>query len=360
MHQMMRFQVSRRPGLTEEQVVHSGLDMCRFVIDSRKEMDAYRGHLKWRLDAVDARMAAYGGYTWIYHDLGVEVSDPVYFYQFAQQAGLHGLQFLSEPSLEITNPAYSEETVAALAAMDVLDREQHEDFLENREFRRSLICRAGVTLDRSFALDHVHSLYASSPIQSQGLLESPDDPMAKEQFAAPGNMKVTVDQPAVKEAFRRLGQVWPAALSFDELLALSASREGVAGVSREDDAEHLALSLLAMFRRDLITLATSRPTQAATVSERPVASARLRQQIEQGRPILTNLRHGEMETKDLAVRKLLSLLDGTRDRAAMLRELGAWLDENRSTTPDLPTREWLEENLEIALKGFARQHFLVA
>ena len=131
-------------------------------------------------------------------------------------------------------------------------------------------------------------------------------------------------------------------------------------MSRAEDAEHLATSLLAMFRRDLITLATSVPTQAAPVNERPVASARLRQQIVHGRPILTNLRHAEMETKDLGVRKLLTLLDGTRDRAAMLRDLGEWLDENRSSNPGLPTREWVQENLEMVLTGFARQHFLVA
>lgn len=358
-HEMMRYQVSRRPGMTEEQVVHAGLDMCRFVVDSRQELDAYRGQLKWRLGAVDDRMAAYGGYTWIYHDLGVEVSEPFYFHQFAERAGHHGLQFLSEPGLDITNPAYTAETAAALEAMDVIDREQYEDFLENREFRRSLICRAGVTLDRSFDPNRVHSLHVSSPIQARTLLGSPDDPMAKQEFAAPGNMKVTVDQPAVKEAFRRLGQIWPASASFDDLLAASAWREGIAGVSRTEDADHLATSLLAMFRRDLITLATSVPTQAATVNERPVASARLRQQIEHGRPILTNLRHAEMETKDPAVRKLLTLLDGTRDRAAMLRDLGEWLDANRSTTPGLPTREWVKENLEMVLTGFARQHFLV-
>ena len=361
-HDMMRFQALRRPGLSEEQIVHAGLDMVRTVVNGRKDLDAYRGLLKWRLDAIDGRMAAYGGYTWIYHDLGVEISDPLYFYQFAEHAGRHGLQFLSEPDLGLLNPAYTPETVAALDALggDVVAREQYEDFLENREFRRSLLCRADVPLDRSLAPPRVHGLYASSPITPGALLGSPDDPLAKEEFAAPGNMKVTVDQPAVKEAFRLLGRIWPRAASFDELLAASASREGAAGVSREEDAGHLGMSLLALFRRDLITLSTSEPTQAVTVSERPVVSVRMRQQIAYGRPLVTNLRHGEMDLHDVAVRKLLTLLDGTRDRAAMLRELGDWLDENRAATPELPTREWLHENLDMVLTGFVRQHFLEA
>ncbi len=357
-HDMMRFQAHRRPGLSEEQVVHAGLDMVRTVVGSRKDLDAYRGHLKWRLDAIDGRMSAYGGYTWIYHDLGVEVSEPFYFYRFMEQAGQHGLQFLSEPDVALPNGAYTPETVAALDALgdDVIAREQYDDFLENREFRRSLLCRAGVALDRSLSVERVRSLYASSPIQPLTPAVPSDDPRAKEDFAAPGRTRVTVDQPVVKAAFRRLGQIWPGSASFDELMAAS----GPAGITgREEDAGHLATSLLAMFRRDLITLMTYVPRQATMVSERPVASARLRQQIGYDRPILTNLRHAEMEVQDAAVRKLLTLLDGTRDRAALRQELGDWLDAVRPQAPTLPTREWADENIDMVLTGFARQHFLI-
>ena len=358
-HEMMRYQAHRRPGLSEEQIVHAGLDMVRTVVNCRPELDAYRGHLKWRLDAVDERMAAYGGYTWIYHDLGVEISDPFYFYQVMERAGRHGLQFLSEPGLEFPHAAYTPETVAALEALgdDIVAREQYSDFLENREFRRSLICRAGIALDRSFDVKRVHALYASSPIQPLTPETPSDDPRAKEQFAAPGGMKVTVDQPAVKAAFRHLGQIWPASATFDELLASSGAGDKT---TRSDDAEHLATALLALFRRDLITLSTSLPRQAATVSKRPVASARMRQQIGVDRPILTNLRHAEMEVQDGAVRKLLTLLDGTRDREALRQELGDWLDRARTVAPTLPAREWVDENLDTVLTGFARQHFLVA
>ena len=357
-HEMMRYQAHRQPGLTEEQLVHAGLDLVRTVVDSRKELDAYRGGLKWRLDGMDERMAAYGGYTWIYYDIGVEVSEPFYFYRFMEQAGRHGLQFLSEAGLGVPNSAYSPETVAALDALggDVVAREQYEDFLENREFRRSLLCRADVALDRTLVPERVWPLHASSPIEPSKLLGAPDDPRAREEFIAAGSMRLVVDQPAVKAAFRRLGQIWPATASFDELLAASGAA-GPAG--REEDARHLGASLLALFRRDLVTLTTGVPPQAATVSERPVASARLRQQIGHDRPILTNLRHGEMEVSDPTARRLLTLLDGTRDRAALRRELGEWLDQNRPQTPTLPTREWLDENLEVMLAGFARQHFLI-
>ena len=48
-----------------------------------------------------------------------------------------------------------------------------------------------------------------------------------------------------------------------------------------------------------------------------------------------------------------------RDRAALRRELGDWLDRARTVAPTLPTREWVDENIDMVLTGFARQHFLI-
>ena len=51
----------------------------------------------------------------------------------------------------------------------------------------------------------------------------------------------------------------------------------------------------------------------------------------------TNLRHGTIDVPDELGRRLIGLLDGTRDRAALLRELGRPADE-----------------LERSLEGLAR------
>jgi hypothetical protein len=78
------------------------------------------------------------------------------------------------------------------------------------------------------------------------------------------------------------------------------------------------------------------PPLPAEVPERPVASALARLQAARGTR-LTNLWHGSVEVPDELGRRLITLLDGTRDRAALLGEL------------ERPANE-----LERSLEGLAR------
>ena len=68
------------------------------------------------------------------------------------------------------------------------------------------------------------------------------------------------------------------------------------------------------------------PEIAAAPSERPVASALARLQAAEGTRV-TNLRHAGVDVPDALGRRLITLLDGTRDRDALLRELGRPADE---------------------------------
>ena len=68
------------------------------------------------------------------------------------------------------------------------------------------------------------------------------------------------------------------------------------------------------------------PEIATAASERPVASALARLQAAEGTRV-TNLRHASVDVPDELGRRLITLLDGTRDRAALLRELDRPADE---------------------------------
>ena len=78
------------------------------------------------------------------------------------------------------------------------------------------------------------------------------------------------------------------------------------------------------------------PALAGTASERPVASALARLQAAEGMRV-TTLLHTSVEVGDELGRRLIRLLDGTRDRAALTAELGRPADE-----------------LERSLQGLAR------
>ena len=65
--------------------------------------------------------------------------------------------------------------------------------------------------------------------------------------------------------------------------------------------------------------------------------------------MVTNLRHTSVRIEDELGRRLITLLDGTRDRAALAAELRAFLVERGEPVPDD-----LPGGLERSLQGLAR------
>jgi SAM-dependent methyltransferase len=85
------------------------------------------------------------------HDELEDVNEPVYFHEFIEHAGRHGLLYLSEVDLRsvmVTNfpPAVGQALMGL--AHDLISLEQYMDFIRNRQFRQTLLCRAEITLDR--------------------------------------------------------------------------------------------------------------------------------------------------------------------------------------------------------------------
>jgi hypothetical protein len=93
------------------------------------------------------------------------------------------------------------------------------------------------------------------------------------------------------------------------------------------------------------------PPVAGTVSERPRATAACRQES-RSRTHLANLWHGTVQVDDPVVRALLQLLDGTRDRDALLAAL-------REAFPEMDAGE-LASGLEANLNHFLQAALLEA
>jgi methyltransferase-like protein len=132
--------------------------------------------------------------------------------------------------------------------------------------------------------------------------------------------------PFAKAVIMQLVESWPRLLAFDELLASSRAALGPEAPAGKDgsggDAFGLANILLATFAAGLVELHVHVPEFVTEISERPVASPLARWQARES-TMVTNLRHASIELEGHLVRHLLLLLDGTRDRDAILRDLAA-------------------------------------
>jgi SAM-dependent methyltransferase len=272
----------------------------------------------------------------LFHDeLAVE-NEPVYFHQFAAHAARHGLQYLAEADFfEMQTGALPKQASAELAGVaDPLVQEQYLDFLKGRMFRQTLLCRAEHPLDRSPRPRLVMGLAVSSPARPSGA--SAQD--GRTTIEGPAGATLTTAHPLVVQALERVGASWPAGVWVRDLLP-----DGIA----EDDREGICDALLRCYAANLVHLHVGLPMLTTSVGERPEASPLARQQARAG-SVVTNLRHEVVRVEDELGRRLLTLLDGTRDREALVSDLRAHLSETGQEEPPA-----IERGLERSLEGLA-------
>jgi methyltransferase-like protein len=210
---------------------------------------------------------------------------------------------------EMQTETYPEPVTSALehfAGTDVVVKEQYLDFIKGRRFRQTLLCRDEVVLDRRVGPERITELFVSSPARAGS--RSPDlREGVPELFRGPRGSALETDCAAAKIALCRLSEIWPQALRFPELPPGS-------------DTGRLAEVLLQGYRVGLLELHTLPPQFATAAGERPVASPLARLQVQDG-PVVTTLRHTLVELDDAIDRRVLQLLDGTRNREALIEEV---------------------------------------
>jgi methyltransferase-like protein/SAM-dependent methyltransferase len=263
----------------------------------------------------------------LFHDELGEVWEPVFFHQFMSQAGAHGLQFLAEANYsDMQDKAFGDGAAETLQSWgtDRLVREQYRDFLKCRRFRQTLLCHQAIQLDAEPSSAAIETLYASSP----ATLTSVEDGVKTFEGVRGSSLKTA--HPVAISVVERLIDSWPRALHFDELAAHVGSEH------RGAQAD----ILLALCSAGLVQLHVWRAEFAAVPCQYPVASPLARLQAEAG-SWLTTLRHTSIEAKGALERRLIALLDGTRDRAALERALRPLSPE---TAEDV-FREEVENNL---------------
>jgi SAM-dependent methyltransferase len=224
-------------------------------------------------------------YRLVHDDLS-EHWHPVWFAEFAEHAERHGLGYVGEADLfglrtEML-PEGVESEVWKLADGNRIAFENYSDLLTARHFRQSVLCHAGPPIGAE-----------PSPERAQRLH------WAVRPKAEPLEVGLVAD------AFAELDRRRPRAVAFADL------REALGA-----DAGELAEALLDGFRRERLIPHAGPLRAASDPGERPVASPLARWQAAQG-PDLTSLAYTTVRMEEPAARLLITLLDGTRDRAAI-------------------------------------------
>jgi SAM-dependent methyltransferase len=307
----------------------------------------------------------------LFHDELAPEYQAFYFHEVVQHAAEHDLQYLAEADfLEMQDHAFPPKVREILQTIEQergrVAREQYLDFIKGRRFRQTLLCRADVALDRTPSSEDVRRFLIASPMRCAS--DEPDlQPGVIQAFDGPVRARVQIDLPLAKAALLELGEAWPARLSFDELADRASRRlvdHGLAVTDGEDARHTLADVLFDSFGAGILQLYAWMPRLTLQPGERPTVSPLARLQAMRDAPSgISTLLHTTVAVDDPLARQTLQLLDGTRDRAALLTDLQVWARDHHQ--PDAPatgaaTAELNPSTAEASLQGLARLGLLVS
>lgn len=271
------------------------------------------------------------------HDELEDVNEPCYFHEFLAHTGSFGLAYVADAEFSTgLSASLPEEVSANLAAIAQPNGEvgQYLDFVVNRTFRRSLLCRADVATSPAVELDALAEFYFSA--SNRGLLAPGTDPEAASvEFVAGDGSKLTTDHPVTIVAFTHLKSIWPRRIPLRELQQMAytelmetnphlraelyAALTGADGERWDEDRRLLVSNLLQAYSTsgELVGFHLHPGTFTTEIEPCPLASPWARWEVGK-RATVTDLRLRRVALTPRG-RYLLPLLDGSRDVAALTR-----------------------------------------
>ncbi|MDQ3850345.1 MAG: class I SAM-dependent methyltransferase [Actinomycetota bacterium] len=240
----------------------------------------------------------------LFHDTLADCNQPFSFHDFIARAQTHGLRFLTEAQFSETQVGALAPPLqrALLAFEDPLRREQYLDFLKERKFRQTLLCRTERAPERTPRAETLRGLAVSAALRWKA-----DEESGRVTFVGPGDAHVTTDHPLVVRTLETIGRSWPDPVWIAQL-----------GSERELPA--MCDALVRCFGANLVRLHVHPPRVSTSPPERPRVSPVARLEATEG-PMLTTVRHTHHRLDDDLGRRVAALLDGTRDRPALLAAL---------------------------------------
>jgi hypothetical protein len=177
------------------------------------------------------------------------------------------------------------------------------DVLKERRFRQTLLCRADRRPDPEPSPERLTGMSVSGALRSTA-----DEASGRVTFLGPGTAHVVSDHPLVVRTLRAIGESWPAPLA-------------IADLGQERELPAIQDILLRCYATNLVRLHVDPPTVSTMPPERPCVSPVARLEAAEG-TMVTTVRHTHLELDDGVVRQVTTLLDGSRDRAALAEAIG--------------------------------------
>jgi methyltransferase-like protein/SAM-dependent methyltransferase len=308
---------------------------------------------------------------YLFHEHLEDENAPIYFYQFAERADRHGLQYLAEAEFDtMLASGFPKEVADTLKRISpqIVQTEQYMDFLRNRLFRQTLLCHKDVVLKRNIGPTDLDALLvASSAAPMKGPINLTST--ANETFKTPRGATLQTNRVLTKAAFVVLREQWPRAMDMDSLLGEVGKRLDIGGSQTEQGRQQnrriLQADLLQCYSANVVEFHTWQAPFVSRVNDSPQISPLAAYQVAKGLPVV-NQRH-ESVSLDAVTQQIAPFLDGTKDHKTLHRCMKNLVEkglitirqDNKPVSDAALIEQYLEKALMQTLSNLAAQALLI-
>jgi methyltransferase-like protein/2-polyprenyl-3-methyl-5-hydroxy-6-metoxy-1,4-benzoquinol methylase len=303
---MMLMHVRDRQDPAEQ--VQQSKALLKFLAEACPEESPYGKYLRSELQLIAQCDDGY-----IAHDFLEEENDPYYFTDFLRKAAEFDLQYLgeSDPSTMFLDnlPEQAATTLKSLNLPQVAV-EQYMDFVRNRMFRSTLLCRKTVAIDRNVKPDRLDDLQAIALVAPQPLQPG----QTQKSFANAAGTQITPSSPVVVTLLENLAakgqQPTPVSEAVDQAIDAQSEDFIKEAGGRESLAEQLKMLLLQGYFRRLVDLVLGPLSCRQVEGTNPDCLPLARWQATNHMRVTTA--GLDMVSTDPFTRKVIELADGSR------------------------------------------------
>ncbi len=302
--------------------------------------------------------------SYLYHEYLETWNLPQFVSEFITTVEGHGLQYMCDADLKSMFPSLlGEQAESWLEQFETLaEQEQYLDYLGNRCFRQSLLCRAGAPLSHDLDIGR---------LRTQAFFANLDAPAKvnlrkarNETFIRAGKKEVQVRHPLAKAALMELTDCYPDAMPFTELAEAAAVRlRAVGNDTAAEDINGLLSELFILFTHQAVGMTPLSRRHSRGDAERPRAHRLARAQAAQQLGHLATARHSTILLDPFST-QLTLYLDGGRTVPEIIAQLTDDIRAQRLVLPNLKPaapeklQAQVGTNVKRFLKLFARQGIL--
>jgi methyltransferase-like protein/protein-L-isoaspartate O-methyltransferase len=260
--------------------------------------------------------------SYILGEFLVDENAPCYFHEFMEQAEQSGLAYLCDTDLQTTPIGNANlelsKLLLAITGSDMQMSEQYFDFFHGRQFRQSLLIKAGNTSNIKRNDDHkrIERLYFGTKLRLNSDQSNVEELALRDPRGGP---TITTNDLIVAKAIDHVGASAPETKNLRQILDyLEIKTEG----DRQGVADRILTTTLRLVMSGLFNISALPVKVGRASDDKPRAWLIARNDAKSGQPWTTNLCHAPIKLDPVANR-LLPLLDGHHDSASLVALLAS-------------------------------------